>query len=314
MTTESATPTAAATDWSDYWRKEGAGGEVFVGAGNARNEHLASFWAEALGALPAGARVLDVACGAGSVFAALPAQHGLVLVGSDLSDAALEVLRKRLPETETVQAPATELPFGDGEFQAVVSQFGVEYAGLDAFGEAARVIAPGGRLLLLCHCENGYVDARTRPQLDGALAARDSGFALKAADLIRAMAAGNAAQTQRAVADFKHSETQLASTLADNPGGIHAHLYAGFQKLFNERRSYTAADILKWLSDVSGEVGMAIARLSHMHDAAMDSNAIAVASDRLQSAGLQLDPVEQLTLPEHDLPLAWRLSATRPAA
>ena len=66
------------------------------------------------------------------------------------------------------------LPFDDGSFDAVTSQFGIEYAPLDvAAAEAARVLSPGGQLQFLMHCNDSEVVAPAvarRTEMDAILA------------------------------------------------------------------------------------------------------------------------------------------------
>ncbi len=298
--------------WSDYWRKEGVGGEVFVTPENQRHEQLGGFWREVLGALGPGTRVLDIACGAGSVFASLPANHGLELHGSDVSPQALKLLKARIKGVKGTLSSAAELSYDDRSFGAVVSQFGVEYAGLEAFTEAGRVIAPEGRFVFLCHCEGGYVDVRTASQLAGAQAARSSQFAFKAAQLVRAMFALEPTAVKRLAVEFQKSEVVLRKCIARHPEGIHAHLYHGFRQIYADYRNYALPDILKWLADVSAEVDMAAARLSQMHKAMLSETAMREALSRLTAAGLKVEKPVALKLDGHDAPLAWHLAGHRP--
>ena len=72
--------------WSDYWEKDGAaGGEVFVNAKGGRHPALAEFWLSRFADLAEGARVLDVASGAGSIYAHLDPGHGLDLHATDIA-------------------------------------------------------------------------------------------------------------------------------------------------------------------------------------------------------------------------------------
>ena len=299
--------------WTDYWRKEGVGGEVFVGPQNQRNEQLTGFWLPVLGGLGAGTRVLDIACGAGSVFAALPADHDLLLHGSDVSGQALKLLKSRIEGVKVSQSSATQLNYPDHSMEMVVSQFGLEYAGLDAFSEAGRVVASGGQFAFLCHCEGGYVDKRTSSQLIGAQAARSSQFAFKAAQLVRAMFALEPNTVKRMAAEFQKSEVTMRNTLAKHPEGIHAHLYHGFRKIYSNYKNYALADILKWLADVSAEVEMATARLTQMQNAMLSESRMAEALERLSNAGLSVNEPSSLQLDDHDAPLAWHLSGQRKA-
>jgi SAM-dependent methyltransferase len=97
----------------------------------------------------AGKRVLDVGCGTGRLCAALEAL-GSRTAGVDASAEMLAVARSRLPEgTALEQGRAESLPCGDASFDRVTMQLSVHL--LDrpaAFTEAARVLAPGGRIAI----------------------------------------------------------------------------------------------------------------------------------------------------------------------
>jgi ubiquinone/menaquinone biosynthesis C-methylase UbiE len=105
--------------------------------------------------IAAGARVLDVGCGTGSLTraAARRAAPGPVL-GVDLSATMIDVARARaagLGNAGFVRADAQVHPFPDAGFDAVVSRAGASFFGDPpaAFANLARATAPGGRLALL---------------------------------------------------------------------------------------------------------------------------------------------------------------------
>ena len=104
----------------------------------------------AAAAITAGDRVLDVACGTGVLARAALArvQPGGAVVGLDRNDGMLAVARRLAPGVDWRLGRAEALPFDDGSFDAVVSQFGLMFFDdrVAALKEMWRVIRPGGRL------------------------------------------------------------------------------------------------------------------------------------------------------------------------
>ncbi len=100
-------------------------------------------------ALPAGARVLDLAAGTGTSTAALRAA-GFDAVAADFSPGMIKEGRRRNPGIEFVQADATALPFEDASFDAVTISFGLRNVVRPraALAEMARVVRPGGPVLI----------------------------------------------------------------------------------------------------------------------------------------------------------------------
>ena len=97
-----------------------------------------------------GDRVLDVAAGAGN--AAIPAAlDGAVVVASDLTPELLDAGRweatARGLDLDWREADAEALPFGDAQYDVVLSQFGHMFAPRPALAlaEMLRVLKPGGR-------------------------------------------------------------------------------------------------------------------------------------------------------------------------
>ena len=109
-----------------------------------------------------GDRVLDVAAGTGN--AAIPAaETGASVVASDLCPELLEqggqLAKERGVDLEWREANAHELPFGDDEFDVVMSSIGVMFAPFHqlAADELVRVCKPGGRLGVISWTPEGHI-------------------------------------------------------------------------------------------------------------------------------------------------------------
>ncbi len=99
----------------------------------------------------AGQRVLDVACGTG-VVAVTAARRGAKASGLDLTPALLERARENATlagaDVEFIEGDAEALPYPDGSFDVVLSQFGHIFAPRPAVvtREMLRVLKRGGRI------------------------------------------------------------------------------------------------------------------------------------------------------------------------
>lgn len=137
-------------DWTDAargWRKWWPTMEEGVGVVSERLADLAE--------IGPGDRVLDVATGIGepALLAArrvAPTGH---VVGTDIAPGMIELARERAAEAgvdnvEFVEVDAEELEFPDGQFDAVLSRFGLMFFPdlAEALGRIRRALVPGGRL------------------------------------------------------------------------------------------------------------------------------------------------------------------------
>jgi len=104
--------------------------------------------------LRGGERVLDAGCGAGHAAAAF-APHAAQVVAVDFTPGMLRQVEllaaeRGLTNISTRQGDVEALPFGDGEFDLVISRYSAHHwpRPQGAVAEFRRVLKPGGRVIL----------------------------------------------------------------------------------------------------------------------------------------------------------------------
>ena len=112
--------------------------------------------------LKPGMKVLDVACGSGNQ--SIPAAHaGAAVTGVDIATNLLEQARVRAAEEgmkiQFDEGDAEQLPYGDAQFDVVLSMFGAMFAPRPAkvVNEFKRVCRPGGLLAMANWTPEGFV-------------------------------------------------------------------------------------------------------------------------------------------------------------
>ncbi len=115
-----------------------------------------------LGSVQAGQDVLDVATGTGN--AALPAARtGARVTALDITPALLEVASQRAAasglDVTWVHGDAQALPFGDVQFDRVLSCVGVQFCGdhQAAAAQLVRVCRPNGLIALIAWTPGGFI-------------------------------------------------------------------------------------------------------------------------------------------------------------
>jgi len=94
--------------------------------------------------------VLDLGCGTGQLLSRI-SRSGVLLAGVDIAPDMIAESKKKLGEQADLQVGDTEnLPWEDGRFDAVLSTLSFHHYPnpLSVLKEAARVLNPGGRLII----------------------------------------------------------------------------------------------------------------------------------------------------------------------
>ncbi|WP_188310289.1 class I SAM-dependent methyltransferase [Arenimonas fontis] len=246
--------------------------------------------------LAAGAKVLDLCCGNAPLSKMLLEERGdlrglVHLEAVDAAEVAPAWVRALPPgQREMVRVhPGTDaaaLPFPDACLDLCMSQFGIEYAGLQAWREAARVLRSGGELaavlhhvdalpVQIAHEELEHLDWLERP--DGLLpmteamiepVARSADPA--AAPALRADAAANA--SRRAFNACQEALRRRAAS-ASHPDVLHEVGQASFVVLQTARAGGLAAGRAA-MANLREELSRTRLRQRELVDAALDEAAL----------------------------------------
>lgn len=293
--------------WSDFWGAGGSGPESGCLPQALRRIDAVQrrVWAEAVAPLKAGARVLDLATGDGAVLGKIRARRtDLKLTGVD-SAARLPPA----PRGATLRAGVAMevLPFRNGSFELVTSQFGYEYGDRAAIArEVARVLTPGGRYAFIIHHAAGPILAHNQARRAGlGWAVVDSGLLAQAKALVRARRLASLPTPQRFRDALVEARRRYpAQTVA-------AEFTTAILHTLELGRGHPPEAQLETLAELESKARHEISRIDALAAAACSEQDIQAIRTHLGAAGLTSDHWSLLPEGERAAPFAWLLSGTR---
>jgi SAM-dependent methyltransferase len=312
-----------ADSWDTYWH--GTGDVEAYSSGGVSHPAIEAFWDEFFQSVkrdyttPA---MIDIASGNGAVVERALAAFGddkVEITCLDVSEAAIANIKSRFPHVRGLLADARSIPLDPGGFNVASSQFGVEYAGLEAIEEAARQLSPGGRMALLMHNQASSIHQECVASLDAIVRLRDSRFIEYAS---RMLAAGFQATRGADRAPYDEAATQLAPAVQaleaimtehgqNVAGDTIVRLYSDVDRIHRGMQRYEPSEVLDWLKRMDGELDAYAGRMSSMSQSAIDGETFDRICSALRGQDYTIDRAEPLLEPGSDLPLAWVLIVTK---
>jgi SAM-dependent methyltransferase len=303
--------------WSRYWQR-GQNDECLLQAFS-----LAATWRNFLSGFADGARLLDLATGAGDAAAfAANAAHRL---GRRFEIDAVDAASLPQPLADSMRADGVRLmgdidvaalPFEDRSYDGVFSQFGIEYGRRpNAFREAARVLRANGRGLFIMHHQQSVITrscavrlARHR-EVVGAMQC----FAAAKQFFTSRLLGGSPASLQQAEARFRNEVTVLRRRLGSPPSDPNLVPTVSFlSEIAVMPARYDPADALRRVEFAQEEIASWRLRQEAQQAAALDSAALDSICEWLAQSGLETEPPEILHDGEGEI-AAWVLRVHRPA-
>lgn len=278
-------------EWSVFWQSDQTQSRVPASEPDDSNQ-LISDWREFFVALPTGSRILDLGTGNGSVAsqAVAVAQEKLKrfsIHGVDLAEidpprfvpSAVNLLQEITFHPRT---PMEKLPFADRYFDAIASQYAIEYSQTkESLPETMRVLKPGGRFRFLLHADDGVLKERCRLQWQQAETILESRLFTALADMLTKIAAAETQNTpqnitvaEQSIATLKEVFDDLEKQFSgDENHSLVENLFDAVRRLPDLRRSHTLKTLLEMTKEIRTLLVAQSKRLQAMQHAALNDTA-----------------------------------------
>jgi SAM-dependent methyltransferase len=303
--------------WSRYWgggqRECCVGGQVL---------DLSGFWRARFASFADGAKLLDLATGAGQVteFAMAAGEEmgrAFSVVGVDVADIPPAPKNARVRGTARLigNTPLESLPFADATYDGITSQFGIEYADrAKAVAEAARVLKPGGRGAFVLHHAEGAIGQDCAARLAAFASVVGEGAAFRAAERVFTLHREGAPipQLREAESRLRDAVMSMRLRLGAQPDENLAEIVGFLLDLAREPARYDPADALRRLAAAEDDLLGWRLRQQAQLAAALTAADVEALRALMTRAGLDAAPAETLAAPGGET-VAWVLSFTKPA-
>jgi ubiquinone/menaquinone biosynthesis C-methylase UbiE len=317
------TNTNTEESWEHFWR--GSDAAIAYARDGRSHPQLDEAWLLFFqGVAPVQAsplRVLDLAAGSGVMigyFVQAIGQASVQVHCLDTSASAIASIEQRYPGVTGHIGDARDTGLPSGAFDIVTSQFGIEYAGEQAFVEAMRLVKPGGTIGLVMHCKGGQIEREGRQSFEAVKRVLKSGLMEHAT---KAFASGFAYQASgqglsryhQASDGLKKSMETVAKVMVDFGPAIANHTVArlldDIRAMAKQLRGYDRAETLQWLSGMTAELKSYLGRMDALCRAALGDDDVEQIRNQLLERHFVLIRADQIVAA--GVPIAWCLQARK---
>jgi SAM-dependent methyltransferase len=291
--------------WDRFWTGHGtAGGGCLPGGGPVERAQRQT-WHEFARSLPRGARVLDLGTGDGRVMGwLLERRRDLKPTGID---SARQLPKPPRGAKSMVGVAMEDVPLPSESFDAVSSQFGIEYGDVEAaVRELVRLLRPKGRFRLMIHHSAGPIVTHNLARAEGLeWACRSSGAMEKARGLASARAIANVPTP----AYFRELVAEARARFGVGSGA--EELSLALLQTLEGSRGTPPQEALAAVRELEELAKDELARIAAMAAAAADKDKIGRIAALLGDCGASVEPERELADAPGAPPFAWLVDGTK---
>ena len=294
--------------WNIYWQADNV--DSCVASASKRDaEAIGQLWQDFAVEQPDSASVLDLATGNGTVpLALLQGQASLQITGVDKADIdPLKFLSSPglLAEVKLVGGiDICSLPFEADSFDALTSQFGIEYAPLEAaIASAAAVLKSAGKLNFLLHHTDSEIVAPARPKI------REMASLLQYGGLIHCLDAFLKGEQQ--MDKLEAAGKQHLDSGAGRSSTISGQIFEGVERVIQSLQQGDRRAAQELAMVMATRLRADHDRLVQLTDAALSEQQMQQVSNLLADAGVVVDLLKPLIIHESSTDKAligWQIS------
>ena len=317
--------TSTEKSWEHYWNAGGEGAAYACGGRShpCLDEAWLPFFKRARATLEGPLKSLDLAAGSGVLLGYMlqaGAEGNVEIHCLDTSPAAIASIRRRFPAALGHVADASQTGLEDGVFDIVTSQFGIEYAGSEAFQEAMRLVKQGGYIGLVIHCKDGQIardGQRSGDAITGVLQARLMEHAIEffACAFAYQAGGGGLSELQRLAAALQLSMNVSQEVVRQYGPAIANHTIArlldDIGAMGEDLRGYGCGETMQWLRAMEEELRSFQGRMAALCAAAIGLEAFTQLQAALREGGFELLQAGPIGASAGSLPLAWCVQARK---
>lgn len=293
-------------EWERYWQETPSIQAVYTDKEGNPHQDIVTFWQSVVdeASVAGGTKLVDIACGNGALFKSVRLPRDVVLTGVDCAHQALQQFKRFFPEAMTLPVINNVIPTQIANHHLYLSQFGIEYIGIDAFSHVVDLMPTKSRFVALSHIHNGHIWTRYRQEQSAIAWILNNGYIQCALETVGLLFSSTFEVSHQEAFEAQHAE--LLKWCERVPYGGHVHLYQGVSSLIGQWQAYEKKDIETWLEGMEQQLIASERRLQHMCSIAITEAQIGELAKTLTSRVTSFSAIP-FYASFATLPVAWQI-------